>query len=222
MSTPQTLEALVAPSRATAITEAIRQAILSGVLAAGAPLVEAELARQFGTSKTPVRDALRTLAGTGLVVFTEYRGAIVRSVDADMARNVFDVRRLLEPVAVARTVEAAGFDVEDTRRALEVAANAASAAQRSLANRDFHQALFSGCGNPVLVQTLTRLRDQTALISISVWGKAPTWEQEAEEHRKILQAAERGKAERAAELVRQHIDHFEERALSILDTDDEQ
>lgn len=217
MSAVPGLGALIAPSRSTAITEALRQAILSGALPAGSALVEAELARQFGTSKTPVRDALRTLSGSGLVVFTEYRGAFVRAVDTEMAKNVFDVRRLLEPVAVTRAVQAGQFDVDSARDALELAARTTSAAERSSANRDFHQGLFSGCGNPLLVRTLTRLRDQTALISINVWDKSHSWKQEAAEHREILRAAENGKAERAGELVLQHINHFEQRALSYLD-----
>lgn len=216
MTTPPSLDTLVAPSRATAITEAVRRAILSGVLASGAPLVEADLARQFGTSKTPVRDALRGLAGNGLVVFNEYRGAVVRTVDADMARNIFDVRRLLEPVAVARTVASGNVDADSARRSLDLSAAAANAAERSMANRDFHQELFSGCGNPTLVSTLLRLRDQTALISINVWGKTPSWEQEAAEHRGILAAALKGDADRTADLVTRHIDHFEARALQQL------
>ncbi len=63
-----------------------------------------ELAAQFGVSKTPVREALKTLAGTGLVVMSQYKGVTVRMVDADMAREVYDVRLLLEPEALRRTV----------------------------------------------------------------------------------------------------------------------
>ncbi|WP_258028994.1 GntR family transcriptional regulator, partial [Streptomyces fradiae] len=58
-----------------------------------------ELAARFGVSKTPVREALKTLAGTGLVVMSQYKGVTVRTVDAAMAREVYDVRLLLEPEA---------------------------------------------------------------------------------------------------------------------------
>ena len=52
-------------------------------------------------------------------------------------------------------------------------------AQRSLANREFHRALYLACGNSLLVKTLDDLRDQTALVSALSWGQAPSWQQEA-------------------------------------------
>ncbi|MGN9843330.1 FCD domain-containing protein [Nonomuraea sp. H19] len=66
--------------------------------------------------------------------------------------------------------------------------------------------------NPLLVSTLDSLRDQTALISAAAWGRAPTWEHEAAEHRAILQAAESGAADEAAGLLRDHMRSFVERA----------
>ena len=104
------------PSRTQFVLEAIKHGILTGRLSPGQALVETELAAQFGVSKTPVREALKTLAGTGLVVMSQYKGATVRMVDARMAREVYDVRLLLEPEALRRTV---------TRRASLDAAQAA-------------------------------------------------------------------------------------------------
>src|SRR5690606_2540701 len=92
------------PSRTQYVLEEIRRRILTGRLSPGQALVETDLAAQFGVSKTPVREALKTLAGTGLVVMSQYRGVTVRMVDADMAREVYDVRLLLEPEALGRAV----------------------------------------------------------------------------------------------------------------------
>lgn len=206
-------DAIVAPSRTTVIVQALRRAILSGALPAGRPLVEAELARKFGTSKTPVREALKALVGIGLVTISDYKGAIVRIVDEEMSRNVFDVRCLLEPAAVMRTVEK-GFDVAAARRALEIAASADDEGERSMANRDFHQLLYSGCGNPILVEMLDSLRDQTALISTNSWARTPSWDREAAEHDEILVSAESGDAKQTANLVFQHIQGFETKAAT--------
>ena len=212
------VNAIIAPSRTTAIVEALRRAILSGALPAGRPLVENDLAQKFGTSKTPVREALKALVGAGLVTISDYKGATVRVVDEEMARNVFDIRYLLEPVAVARTVEN-GFDVAAAKQALEVGANAADEAERSLANRNFHRLLYSGCGNPVLVRMLDGLHDQTALITINAWTKQPSWDSEASEHQDILRSAERGDASQTAQMVRDHIKHFEIQAITLIESD---
>ena len=59
----------------------------------------------LGVSKTPVREALKTLAGAGLVTMNPYKGAAVRVVDGEQARHVYDVRLLLEPEALARAVD---------------------------------------------------------------------------------------------------------------------
>jgi len=215
------------PLRTAAVLDAIKRAILAGELRPGQSLVEAELAQRLGVSKTPVREALKTLAGAGLVTMSPYRGATVRTIDADTARSIYDMRLLLEPEAVRRAVlraagsgaagitagggldgtgDAGGF--EAARRALDRADAASDEAERSLANREFHRALYLDCGNPLLVGVLDDLRDQTALLSAAAWQQEPSWRQEAGEHRAILAAATAGDADHAARLAAAHIGSF--------------
>lgn len=201
------------PSRTQYVLDAVRHGILTGELSPGRPLVEAELAAHFGVSKTPVREALKTLVGSGLVVTSQYKGVTVRTVDAAMAHEVYDVRLLLEPEAVRRTVAsgasaASRTGVREAAEALVRAEAAADAAERSLANRDFHRALYLPCGNPLLARMLDEVRDQSALVAAVAWAAGPTWDQEAAEHREILRLAEDGAAEGAARAVREHIARF--------------
>src|ERR1039457_6806115 len=86
-----------APSRTEAVLDALKHAILAGELRPGQGLVETELAHVLGVSKTPVREALKTLAGAGLVTMSPYKGAAVRNVDDNLARSVYDMRLLLAP-----------------------------------------------------------------------------------------------------------------------------
>src|ERR1035438_1986832 len=95
-----------APSRTEAVLDAIKHAILAGELPPGQGLVETELAQMLGVSKTPVREALKTLAGAGLVTMSPYRGATVRAIDPASAAAIYDLRLLLEPEAVRRAVRA--------------------------------------------------------------------------------------------------------------------
>lgn len=200
------------PSRTQYVLEAVKHAILTGRLRPGQALVETELAAQFGVSKTPVREALKTLAGTGLVLMSQYKGATVRTVDAAMAREVYDVRLLLEPEALRRSVESAA-DLEAARKALLKADDSADRAERSLANREFHRALYLPCGNPLLTRMLDDVRDQAALVSAVAWAADPSWEREAAEHREILRLALTGDAQGAARALHEHIAGFVRRAF---------
>ncbi|AYG84922.1 putative D-xylose utilization operon transcriptional repressor [Streptomyces hundungensis] len=200
------------PSRTQFVLEAVKHRILTGQLAPGQALVEVELAAQYGVSKTPVREALKTLAGTGLVVMNQYKGVTVRMVDADMAREVYDVRLLLEPEALRRTVHS-GAALDAAREALERADSATDTAERSLANREFHRALYVPCGNPLLARMLDEVRDQAALVSAVAWAADPSWELEAGEHREILRRALAGDADGASLALHAHIASFVERAF---------
>jgi DNA-binding GntR family transcriptional regulator len=229
------------PSRTEAVLDAIKHAILAGELRPGQGLVETELAQMLGVSKTPVREALKTLAGAGLVTMSPYRGAAVRAIDPASAAAIYDLRLLLEPEAVRRAVQAhavqahavqahaahaddlradgtqAGTDTGPwaTAQAALAASDAATdQAQRSLANREFHRALYQACGNDLLVKTLDDLRDQTALVSALSWEQAPSWRLEAAEHQAILAAARAGAAADAAALLRAHIAGFAARHLA--------
>lgn len=203
-----------AAPRTAFVLETIKSSILNGRLRPGQPLVEAELAASFGVSKTPVREALKTLCGSGLVVMTAYRGASVRIADAAMVDQVSDVRMVLEPEALRRGVERGALFTA----AAEALAGAAQGDVSGMneANRAFHRALYRSCGNPLMIEMLDGLRDQTALISVTGWGVSPTWEEEAGEHRDILTAAQAGEADRAAVLLRAHIGGFRDRVLARL------
>ena len=213
---PDTVMPSVAvPSRTEAVLDAVKHAILTGRLTPGQPLIETELAAQLGVSKTPVREALKTLAGAGLVTMSPYKGASVRMVDDALAHSVYDIRVLIEPEAVRRSAsrcDAASW--ESAAAALDAADRAADRADRQQANREFHRALYLGCGNDLMVGILDGLRDQTALVSTAVWTRNASWEQEAAEHRAILEAIRAGRGDLAATLLEEHIRAFVDRNFS--------
>jgi DNA-binding GntR family transcriptional regulator len=206
------------------VVEAIRSAIVAGRLRPGETLVERRLAEQLGVSKTPVREALIALAGAGLVTVTPGRGTVVRELNAEDVRQAYEVRALLEPWAVARTVRHAGpAAVISARAALDEAGAHLSAEDHvplSLANRRFHRALYAGCGNTLVIAQLDALQELAALGAVAlIWtnpavdrsGQAtpgpaqPPWRTEHADHEAILEAVEAGAADRAERLTRRHI-----------------
>jgi len=192
------------------VVDALRAAILDGRLAPGATLVERRLAERLGVSKTPVREALITLAASGLVTVRPNRGAVVRAVGADEVRAAYEVRLLLEPWAVARTVRsaAAGTAAESARAALAEARRYLSDGGQvslSLANRRFHRALYASCDNALVVRQLDALQELAALGAVALWERWRTWRAEHDEHEEILAAVTDRAAERAERLTRRHI-----------------
>lgn len=87
----------LARSAEPTVYEMIRRDIVEGHLAAGARLNVNALARRYGTSTNPVREALQQLRGEGFVLFNPNRGARVRPIDEDFVRDVYEVTTLLEP-----------------------------------------------------------------------------------------------------------------------------
>ena len=210
------MSSVTVPSRTEAVLDALKHAILTGRLSPGQPLVETELAAQLGVSKTPVREALKTLSGAGLVTMSPYKGASVRTVDDALAHSVYDIRILLEPEAVRRSAnrgEAGRASWDAARMALDAADRATDRADRQQANREFHRALYLPCGNPLLARMLDEVRDQAALVSTVAWAAVPSWEREAGEHREVLRLALAGDADGAARALHDHIASFVRRAF---------
>jgi DNA-binding GntR family transcriptional regulator len=208
----EVLRQVDAVSRAELVAETIERGILRGDLPAGDRLAERDLAERLGVSKTPVREALKVLARRGLVVSHAYRGTEVRTIRQEEARNIYQVRLLLEPEAVRL---ATPFHDSETLRACRVALEDADAAAErgemadiSLANRRFHRALYAPCKNELLVSLVEDVQDQVAMISVSAWRHEATWTHEADEHQAILHAVESRDAERASEMLAAHIRRF--------------
>lgn len=218
MTSVAPLEPIGTTSRTAHVLEVVKSAILNGQLGPGEALVESDLASRLGVSKTPVREALKSLEGTGLVVIRPYAGVTVRVFSDADAVAIYDMRLLLEPEAVRRSV-ASGADLMEAEAALARAEASESGSERSLANRDFHRALYRHCGNPLLVQTLDGLRDQIALISAGSWARHASWPQEAEEHARILEVARSGDSEGAGRLVREHVADFARRHIVPIEPD---
>ena len=195
-------------SRSDRVAEWLLQAILEGTFTPGQPLVEREIAADLGVSKTPVREALRVLLASGLVV-TAHQGMTVRPVDAKTVRDLYQARQIIEPQAVSLACLARDADKHtEARVALEDAAAAVGSGdlpRAGLANRRFHRTLYAGCDNQVLCGVLDQMQDLTVFVATAGWRRRATWDIEAQEHAAILAAYEVGDAVLVRNLCEQHI-----------------
>lgn len=148
----------------SAITAELRQRMLSGALPPATQLVQADLARQMGTSITPVREALRELAVEGLVDIDPFRGAIVHAPTLREVEEVYAIRGELVPLAVRRRLATITDDeVELAHRLVEEMREEADDARWVELNRRFHRLIeLDPIGSPHLSEVLRRLIDLSA------------------------------------------------------------
>jgi DNA-binding GntR family transcriptional regulator len=143
----------------------LRAAILSGQLAAGTRLVQAKIAEDLQVSTTPVREALRDLASEGLIRLDPHRGAVVRGVDTTEMQEIYDLRLVLEPYCMQRSVtRITESELEEAHRLQDRMDECADqVAEWVELNRRFHEILTNACRSPRLIGMLKSLRDAAAV-----------------------------------------------------------
>lgn len=149
----------------TAVASYIRDAIVRGELTPGQRMPEVSLAAQLETSRGTVREALRTLADTGLVDIVPRRGAFVSQLSVRATWEITSMRALLEPYAARLALEASGSDpalqaeVADAFDALKSVVTRETPDPVTVADADvaFHRAVYARCGHEMLLGQLANL-----------------------------------------------------------------
>jgi DNA-binding GntR family transcriptional regulator len=189
------------------VLDTLREAILNGTLPGGARLIQADLAAQLEVSITPVREALRDLAGEGLVVFDPHRGSRVRSLDIDEVRELYEMRIALEPLMVRRvmgTITPEQLDrAEELCRLLEKTTNAE---EWSELNREFHALFTIEDKESRLSMVLNGLRDSASMyVKLSLGTGTDRVAESNAEHAKLIEFYRARDTERAIDLTVQHL-----------------
>ena len=175
------------------VLASVRKAILSGVLGPGARLRQEELAEVFGTSRIPVREALRALEYEGLVSSEPHRGFTVTALDADDVEEVYGLRILLESEAVRLALPLlTDEDLEDLEVLFKVMQEVKSPDEQLAARERFYIRLYSVTGRPRLVGLIIRLRQEVA--RVLRWA---TIQHSSSIHEHFFEAVRVGDADRA-------------------------
>jgi DNA-binding GntR family transcriptional regulator len=155
----------------------LRQRLQRAVMGPDERLLDLEVAAAYGTSRMPARDALLRLANEGYLIGTT-RGFVAPTLSLDDVREIFEVRRMLEPAAiagVAQQIDAAA--VTELTAALQRARQAAldnDGEAMTLANRAFRDAWLSRVNNKRLAATIARFVDHVQTVRINTLGSAET------------------------------------------------
>ena len=200
------------------IYERMVATILDHRLPPGTKLIEDRLATAFGVSRTRIRPVLVRLANEQIVTLTPNRGAMVAEPTEKEAREVFEVRRMIEPTLIECFIASAGpEDIGVLTRCIadEEAARASGDMRRAIRlSGDFHLHIANAAGHQTLGRILRELVSRTSLILMTYSSNHAQTRVEAtscgcDEHRALLDAIRLRDPHEAARLMREHLTQLE-------------
>ncbi len=203
-----------APSLADRAYLAIRDLIVSLKLQPGALIDERRLVESLGIGRTPVREALRRLAQEQLIEVFPRRGMFVTGVDVRDLARISEVRAALEPEAARLAAERA---TDEELGELAALSNRIVGGTDLMAlDESIHRAVYAAAHNHLLEKTL----GEYYVLALRIWMIALERDQDVEEaveaHRDLVQAIVAGDGDRAAELMRAHVEDFEQAMRKVL------
>jgi DNA-binding GntR family transcriptional regulator len=147
------------------VTNIIINAILDDVIKGGEKLIETKLQKQFGISRSPLREAFRELEKRGFVEIVPRKGTFVKKISLKDIENNFPVRTALESLAArlaCRNISGRELsELDDTFEGMKKAASQKDAKLFWKSHMQYHEILISSCGNQLLIDMLKMLRMQT-------------------------------------------------------------
>jgi len=184
------------------VRDLLEEAILEGELKPGERLRAEALAQRFGTSRTPIREALLQLEAHGLVEVEPNRGAVVRTFDRDDVLDLYEIRALLEPAAAARAAHRISADDVDRLGAL---CADASVEEQIVANEAFHRIIVEAAGSPRLEVAMRAASGIPRTFRSVFWHDDRQRAESMMCHRRLVSALGARDAQLAEAVMRMHI-----------------
>jgi DNA-binding GntR family transcriptional regulator len=183
--------------------------IVRGVILPGSALDEGELARRFSVSRTPVREAIRLLAASGLVEARAHRAAIVARPSRERLLGMFEVMAELEALcahfAAERMTAIERRDLEAIHEELRGLIQIADPERHHARNEAFHGAIYAGAHNDYLAELARTTRVRVAPFRRAQFRNLGRLAKSYAEHDRVVTAILRGEREAAAQAMREHI-----------------
>ena len=208
---------------AQSVAEQIREQILRGEIKGGEPLRQEAIAKMFGASIIPVREALGRLAAEGLVELKSHRGAVATELTLDKAREWINLRRLIETDLISAAIDK--ISDEDLDRAEQVLARFGHAMDQRIDidqwsdyNFEFHSTLYAPANRPETMKVLASLHKKCDRYIRLQLLSGDHMERADAEHRKLIEICRERDKRAAKSLLNDHIVGVEEdivEALSI-------
>jgi len=199
------------------VYEELKMQILTGKIVPGVRMMEEELAKDMGVSRTPIREAIRKLEKEGLVTIEPRRGAYVSEMSVKDMLDILEVRQNMEGLAAyfaatrmnRKQLNALKLASESYNRA--VIEN--STADMIQHDTEFHRIIVDSCNNKILVQMVAQLQELVLRFRYLYYDDFRRAENMPAEHQKILDAIREGRAEDARMAANIHIDRLKEMVI---------
>jgi DNA-binding GntR family transcriptional regulator len=197
-------------TRAEELRLQLADEIVRGALAPGAPLDETDIARRFSVSRTPVREALRQLAASGLVEARAHRGAVVARPSLDRLNGMFEAMAELEALcaglAAERMTATERARLEAIHEELRVLSHAGNPERFHFVNERFHNAIYAGSQNDYIAEMTLATRVRVQPFRRAQFRNLGRLAKSHAEHDRVVVAILRGDRVGAASAMRAHIE----------------
>lgn len=203
------------------VYEQLLNAIVTGKLAEGERLLEANLAKLFGVSRQPIREALRMLVTDGFVELIPYRGVIVSTITPQEAKDTLELKGMVEGYAAWMGAQMFGPDMiaelETLLMQMETHIREAESREIIQDNYSFHMKIISGIGNEKMIKYYQGLFNSHQRYYAIGLSEQPGWQTSVNEHRLILEKIRSRDAMEAFTCARQHASNTIGRVLAALE-----
>lgn len=197
-------------TRAEELRLLLADEIVRGALAPGSPLDETDIARRFSVSRTPVREALRQLAASGLVDARAHRGAVVARPSIERMTEMFEAMAELEAIcaglAAERMAPAERHGLEAIHEELRVLSHAGNPERFHEVNERFHNAIYAGSQNGYIAEITLATRVRVQPFRRAQFRNLGRLAKSHAEHDRVVVAIMRGDHVGAAAAMRAHIE----------------
>jgi len=204
------------------ISSKLADDIINGVYKPGQKLEEQAIAKRFEVSRTPVRDAFKLLAMTGLIESRPHRGVTVVELELDQVNDLFEA--LSEAEAICARLSAQRMKVMERKQLEGLYARQASvlAERDDLAYFDYneliHAAIHKGAHNKVFAEFAQDLRRKLSPFRRSTFFKEGNWpHHDSMEHDELIEAILAGDSDTAYNAMRSHVASSASKAISLID-----
>jgi len=195
--------------------------VLSGYWPAGAQITIAQMTQRYRVSQMPVREAMQSLRGEGILLLDSHRGARVPQLGAAFISNMYDVRGAIEAMLARRTAEhitAADLRVAcELARSFETAAADGDSAAALAFNRNFHRHINETARNPEALQIIEGRATMVYAVRRRFGYGEGRLEKIIDQHRMIVDALAAHDGEQAARIVLLHCEEAKSDLLRMID-----